>query len=94
MGAAGLPRSFRAVLPDLVVAIVSPGDSAAEVEQKVQEWLAGGVRLGLALYLDTRSVMAYRSPTDVRRYARADTLDAEPVLPGFTCPVARLFPED
>jgi hypothetical protein len=52
------------------------------------------VRLVLVVFPDTRSVLAYRGPSDVRRYAETDMLDAEPVLPGFSCPVSRFFPDD
>ncbi|MCX6021057.1 MAG: Uma2 family endonuclease [Chloroflexi bacterium] len=91
LGTGGRSRGYSDVLPDLVVEIVSPGDTAAEVEEKALEWLNGGVRLVLVVYPSTRSVVAYRGPSDLRRYAEGDTLDAEPVLPGFSCPVARLF---
>ena len=36
---------------------------------------------------------ARKLTSDVRRSTDADTLDAEPVLPGFLCPVARFFPQ-
>lgn len=55
------------------------------------EWLGVGVQIVLVVYPATRSITAYRSPTDVHRFTDADTLDAEPVLPGFACPVARIF---
>src|SRR5947207_3323187 len=35
------------VIPDLVAEVVSPGDTAREVEEKVEEWLSAGVRLVL-----------------------------------------------
>jgi Uma2 family endonuclease len=88
-----LPKSFSTIMPDLVVEVVSPGDAASEVEAKTLEWLAAGVRLVINVYPETRSVMAYRSPTDVRRYTDAEILDAAPVLPDFTYPVAQLFPD-
>lgn len=79
------------LIPDLVVEVVSPNDSAQEVQQKVAEWLAAGVRLVWVLYPNQRTIYAYRSVTDVRVYAAADTLDGGDVLPGFACSVAGLF---
>jgi Uma2 family endonuclease len=79
------------VIPDLVAEGVSPRATARQIEEKVQEWLAAGVRLVLVLYPSTQTVLAYRGPNDVRRFTAADTLDAAPVLPDFMCPVARLF---
>ena len=89
--AGGLPAGYMDVIPDLVVEVVSPNDTAAEVEQKVQEWLAAGARLVLVAYPATRSVIAHRGGSEMRYYAAADTLDAEPVLAGFACSVASLF---
>jgi len=85
-------RQFPELAPDLVVEVVSPSDTAAEVEEKVQLWLDAGVRLVLVVYPSTRSVSAYRSRTDVRLLTEADLLDAGDVLPGFSCPVRDLFP--
>ena len=86
-----LEHGFPEIVPDLVVEVVSPGDTATDVQEKVEEWLAAGVRLVLVLYPRTRTVMAHRGLNEAHRYGPADTLDAEPVLPGFACPVARLF---
>ena len=89
--AGGLPRGYLEVIPDLVVEVISPGDRAAEVQEKVEEWLTAGVRLVWALYPRTRSVAAYQSLTVVRVYTESDVLDGAPVLPGFSWPVASLF---
>lgn len=87
-------RGFLDVIPDLVVEVVSPGDTATEVEEKAMDWLRSGVRLVLVVYPSTRSVVAYRGPSSMQRYDYGDMLNAEPALPGFTCPVVRLFPDD
>lgn len=84
-------KGWAETVPDLVVEVVSPGDTAKYVEEKVEQWLAAGVRLVLVLYPSTQTVAAYSGPNEVRRFTAADTLDAAPVLPGFSCPVARLF---
>src|SRR4051794_16223016 len=36
------PKGFSDVVPDFVVEIVSPGDSATEVHNKIVEWLTAG----------------------------------------------------
>ena len=79
------------LIPDFVVEVVSPSDSAADVQQKTEEWLQAGVRLVWALYPKTRSVVASRSLEAIRVYVENETIDAEPVLPGFACRVADLF---
>lgn len=79
------------MVPDLVAEVVSPGDSAREVEEKVAKWLATGVRLVVVLYPSMETVVAYSGPNQLRRFTVADTFDAAPVLPDFSCLVARLF---
>lgn len=84
-------RRFLRIVPDLVVEIVSPDDTRREVDEKAREWASAGVRLTLVLDPDKRTVTAYRGEADVRVYAATDLLDAAPVLPDFTVPVAELF---
>ncbi len=85
------PDGLLDVGPDFVVEIVSPGDRAAEVQDKVDAWLDAGVRLVWIAYPKTRSVMAFRSHAEARRYTGDDVIDAAPVLPEFSVPVAALF---
>jgi Uma2 family endonuclease len=78
--------------PDLVVEIVSPSDSATEVIEKTTEWLAAGAAVVWTLYPRSRGVVVWR-PTGATPLLRgADLVDAEPVLPGFRCRAAELFP--
>lgn len=84
-------QGWPEIVPDLVAEVVSPSATARQIEEKVAEWLAAGVRLVLVLYPSTQTVAAYSGPNEVRRFTAADTLDGAPVLPGFTCPVARIF---
>ena len=41
----GLPTHFWELAPDLVVEIISPSNTPAEVQAKVREWLEAGVRV-------------------------------------------------
>lgn len=45
--------------PDLVVEVVSPNDTASDVQAKVEEWLRAGSRLVWVLYPTTRTAMIY-----------------------------------
>jgi Uma2 family endonuclease len=83
---------FFELIPDLVVEVVSPFDTAREVQEKVHEWLRAGVRLVWVIYPSTRSVTAYRSLEDVRVLTEDAQLDGADVLPGFACVVRDLFP--
>ena len=78
-------------MPDIIVEVVSPWDTRAEIQAKIREWLEAEVRLVLYVYPDTRTVHAIRSLTDRQELASSDILDLGDVLPGFSCPVADFF---
>lgn len=77
--------------PDLVVEVVSPTDIARDVQEKMREWKAAGVKLVWEVYPDTRSVHVHRPGRPIDELEAADALTADPILPGFSCPVADLF---
>jgi Uma2 family endonuclease len=79
------------VVPDLVVEVVSPSDTADEVNRKRLEWQAAGAQLVWVVHPHQQTIHAYRSDGTVNLFNAADVLTAEPVLPGFGVPVAELF---
>jgi Uma2 family endonuclease len=89
--AAGIPKNFWQIAPDLAVEVLSPGDTLEEVEEKVEDWLSAGTRAVWIVSPKRRSVTVYRSMTDVTRLSEADDLDAGEVVPGFRCKVAEIF---
>ncbi len=85
-------RRFSDLVPDLVVEVVSPYDTATEVEEKVLDWLNAGVRLVWVVHPSTRSVTVYQSRIEIRLLTAGEELSGGEVLPGFTCQVRDLFP--
>jgi Uma2 family endonuclease len=83
--------TFLDVAPDLVVEIMSPTDSFADVQRKLLDYFSIGVRQIWVLLPDIRTVYAYSAPTELRAFGPDTTLTAPDVLPGFAVPVARLF---
>ena len=51
---------YYEVIPDLVVEVISPGDSASEVMDKALMWLSFGARMVWAVNPESRSVDVYR----------------------------------
>jgi len=86
------PRGHVRVVPDLVIEVVSPNDLAWEVDVKVMEYLQAGVPVVWVFFPDTPSVSVYRCNGEVARLGIGDALSGVEVLPGFTCPVADVFP--
>lgn len=86
-----LPTKFLDVVPDLVVEVISPSDSATGVQSKVEEWLRAGVLMVLVAYPDPRSIVIHDAAGRGRVLFENDTLDTAPVIPGFTCKVNEFF---
>jgi Uma2 family endonuclease len=81
---------YLPVVPDLVAEVVSPTDLASDVEEKVRDWLAAGVRMVLVADPQTRTVRQYCSAQQIRVYDRG-TLDLGAVLVGCRLDVLDLF---
>lgn len=79
------------VAPDLVVEVISPNDLASEVDVKVEEWLAAGVKLVWLINPAARNVRVYDADGSLRRLREADSLSGNGLLPGLTIPVGGLF---
>jgi Uma2 family endonuclease len=77
--------------PDLVVEIVSPSDSARDLQRKVDQYLKPGARRVWVIYPDTRQVHAFSSDGSVRRIGPDDDLEAPDVIPGFRIRVGELI---
>ena len=78
-------------VPDLVAEVVSPDDLSHEVAEKRDEWLAAGVKIVWVVTPGVDTVEVYRQDGGHDFLRINDTLTAEGVLPGFSCPVADLF---
>ena len=87
----GVPIAYLDVVPDLIVELVSPNDTAAEVQSKAEEWLRAEARLVVTVYPQTHSIVASHSLDTAHIYHEDDTLTVEPVIPGFAVPVSALF---
>jgi Uma2 family endonuclease len=89
------PKGHCPIPPDLAVEVISPGDLAYEVDEKVAEYLAAGVPLVWVVSPPTRRVRVYRSHASphgsVAELTVGDMIGGDDVLPGFSCPVAKFF---
>jgi Uma2 family endonuclease len=83
--------AFLEIPPDLIVEILSPGNTWAETIQKLREFFAIGVRLVWLVDPSSQSVFAYRSLTDVREFPIDDHLPGDDALPGFSIEVREIF---
>jgi Uma2 family endonuclease len=87
----GIPTKFMPFAPDLAVEVVSPGDTFAEVEEKVDDWLGGGTSVVWVVNPRQRTVTIYRADAAAVRLTVKDTLDGSGVVKGFKLKVAQIF---
>ena len=82
---------YAEVAPDIVAEVVSPNDTAREIDDKARMWLSHGVRLVWVVHPDSRTVAVYSQDGEVTVLDDGDTLDGGDVLPGFTSSVGDIF---
>ncbi|HVJ82049.1 MAG TPA: Uma2 family endonuclease [Planctomycetia bacterium] len=79
------------VHPELAVEVVSPGNAAEEMDDKLADYFAAGTKLVWYVYPKTWTVGVYHSPHDCKTLTESDNISGDPVLPGFSAPVKDLF---
>jgi len=79
------------VVPDLAVEVISPTNRADEVDAKLVDYFAAGVRLVWVVYPESGRVYVYDSPNRAGVLERSDELDGGDVLPGFRLPIETLY---
>jgi Uma2 family endonuclease len=85
------PRGYFEGAPDLVVEILSPGNTVDEMHQKIVEYFAHGTRLLWKIDPNERCILVYHGPEPDRLLRVGDLLEGEDVVSGFVFPVAELF---
>ena len=80
------------VPPDLVVEVKSPSDDWTDIFAKVLEYLAVGVSAVVVIEADRRTASVYRPGGGQEIFTDTGTPTVPEILPGFSVPVARLFP--
>ena len=84
-------KGYSEEVPDLVVEVVSPSDSAREANERALMWKGFEVRLVWMVFPDTRTVDVYGEDGSVTTLGEGDELDGGDVLPGFSCAVREIF---
>lgn len=76
-------KKFLPLCPDFVVELVSESDELEEAQQKMQEYLENGLRLGWLIIPKLEQVEVYRPSRVVEVFQSPTSLSGEEVLPGF-----------
>ena len=81
------------VAPDLVVEVLSKGNTRREMVRKLDEYFRAGVRLVWYVDPKSRTVRVYTTPDDSVVLSEDQHLDGGDVLPGFTLSIRDWFAE-
>ena len=87
-----LPRQpVPDLVPDLVVEVLSEGNTPRERARKLDEYFSRGVRLVWLVNPAMETIEVYTSRHQSIVLDQSATLDGGVVLPGFTLPLCTLF---
>ena len=78
--------------PDLAVEVVSPSETALDLNRKIEQYLAAGAVAVWVLYTDSRTMMVYRHNGEVWRLSGAQILQEPELLPGLALPIDKIVP--
>lgn len=82
---------FLRQVPDLVVEIVSPSNTAREIRDKLLLYLGAGVSMIWVVDPRQKRVMVWTDLQTVQELHADDTLDGGDVLPDFRLPLTDIF---
>ena len=87
----GIGPGLLKFAPDLAIEVLSPGESASELEEKLDDYLYSGTQLTWVVDPARRTVMIVAADAPVRWLRESETLDGGKVVSGFTCAVSDIF---
>ncbi len=76
-------KGFPPICPDFVVELRSETDRLIDLQEKMQEYLENGIRLGWLIDPLLEQVHIYRPDCAVKIESAPETLDAGDAMPGF-----------
>ena len=82
---------FFSGTPDLAVEVISPNESYDEVQGKLEDYLAAGVKTVWIVRPKQKTVTVYRSLFDFKVFQEDDVLDGGDVLPNYECKLQDIF---
>jgi Uma2 family endonuclease len=82
---------FFPFAPDLAIEVLSPSNTASEINRKIALYFAAGSLAVWVFNPKKRTAAVYTSPSDARILSEQDALDGGDVLPGFTLELSKLF---
>jgi Uma2 family endonuclease len=82
---------FPPIAPDFVLKLMSNSDSLKETQDKMEEYMNNGVKLGWLINRQKQQVEVYRQGQEKEVLERPQTLSGESVLPEFVLDLALIW---
>ena len=84
---------FYSICPDFVIELRSSSDSLSMLQDKMQEYMDNGARLGWLIdpMSSPKRVHIYRPQVEARVLDEPDEISGDPELPGFTLNLRRIW---
>jgi Uma2 family endonuclease len=82
---------FAPIAPDFVVELRSKSDTLKDLQDKMQQYIDNGVRLGWLIDRKQRRVYVYRPGVPVQQLDNPETVSADPELPGFVLKLGEIW---
>ncbi len=76
-------QRFLPLCPDFVLELSSPTDSLKDLQEKMDEYIENGARLGWLLDSKNKRVFIYRPNEEIEVLKHPETISGAPVLEGF-----------
>lgn len=89
--AGGIGPGLLRLAPDIAIEVLSPRDTAWEMDEKLEDYRLSGTALVWIVDPVRRTVTIVAADAPQRTLHEHDTLDAGNVIPGFSCAVAEIF---
>ena len=79
------------LVPALVIEVISQSEAASYIQEKTQDYLAGGAQLVWLLFPRTRTAQVHRQGRAILSIDASGSLDGEEVLPGLRIQLKGIF---
>ncbi|PSB09979.1 hypothetical protein C7B62_11190 [Pleurocapsa sp. CCALA 161] len=84
-------RKFAPIAPDFVIELLSPNERLSDVQSKMTEYQACGVKLGWLIYPDEKRVEIYRVGRETEVLLEPKNLSGEDLMPKLTVDLQEIF---
>ncbi|MEM9924679.1 MAG: Uma2 family endonuclease [Cyanobacteria bacterium P01_D01_bin.50] len=84
-------EKFIPLCPDFVIEIMSPSDNLKKLQNKMQEYIENGCRLGWLINRKQQEVEIYRLGKEVEVLKLPQTVSGEDILPGFVLNMQKIW---